>query len=1015
LRELRLVFGASTHATSAVLAIFMGGLGVGGAVLGARADRHPRPLRLYAWLELGITAGALLSPLLFVLIRHVYIASGGSSVLGQPLALAVRLALSILVLGIPTFLMGGTLPALARAAEPAEDSSRRAVALLYGVNTLGAVFGALAANFFLLEHLGTRLTVLSAAGVNGLVAAAALALSTRAGFAAGVAAGESKQRPKGAGAAAPEPSKGAASLPPRFVYAAAGLTGFVFFLMEMVWYRMLSPLLGGTTYSFGLILAVALAGIGAGSLLWTLLARWVPPSARLFGVTCGLEALGLVLAFGLGDRVAILAIASRPAGDAGFFALAAQWTQISAVVVLPAALVSGFQFPLLIALLGQAGRDVGAHTGKAYAWNTAGAIAGSLVGGFGLLPALGAPGCWRLAVALLGAIGASAVGLSLFREGRRPTLAVAAAALLAAVVLAAGQGPTAAWRHTPIGTGGAALPDDRSANGLRAWLGSRRFPVIWEQDGVESSVALRRGNGLTFVVNGKNDGNARLDAGTQVMGALIGAILHPAPQKAMVIGLGTGSSAGWLAAIDSVRQVDVAELEPVVLEVAQRCAPANHAALEDPKLKVLPGDGRELLLTSKERYDLIFSEPSNPYRAGIAALYTVDFYRAVERRLAPGGFFSQWVQAYDVDPLTVHRIAATLASVFRDVEIWQTSPGDLIFVCSAERKDYPVPFLASQVEREPFKSALRNGWGVSGVDGFLAGFLSDPTLPREAAAELSASGALSTDDLPSVEFDFARSLGGGTFALDEFRELARRRGVHRPAVRGGAVDWDLVDLSQALLGLWHLQPAVAAGVERSVFDAHLEGQFAHVLRSWAAGGWRPRTPLEAVILAEALADAADERYRPLLPQFSREWPATADAIEARFHLRRGNAAGAFNAFSRAIQGYRTDPWNSVAVMGRTLDLGMELSERYRSLAPRVFELFEAPFSVRIQDASRITALLNVGRLLDCAHGVRALDQAGPDFLWNESFLRYRAGCYSESRSPAAGQAQRDLEAFLSGR
>src|SRR6185295_2654232 len=168
--------------------------------------------------------------------------------------------------------------------------------------------------------------------------------------------------------------------------------------------------------------------------------------------------------------------------------------------------------------------------------------------------------------------------------------------------------------------------------------------IVWDGDGVESSVALAaEENGYAFVVNGKSDGSARGDAGTQVMLGLLGAIRHPQPRRALVIGLGTGSSAGWLGAVPSMERVDVVELEPLVLDVARACEAVNHDAMRNPKVHITIADARETLLTTAARYDVIASEPSNPFRAGIASMFTVEYYRAASARLTPDGVFAQWV------------------------------------------------------------------------------------------------------------------------------------------------------------------------------------------------------------------------------------------------------------------------------------------------------------------------------------------------------------------------------------
>lgn len=1012
LRELRLVFGASTYASSVVLSIFMGGLGLGGLVLGRVADRHTRPLKLYALLELGIGASALFSPVLLALTRKVYLASGGVAMLGQPLSILVRVLLSCAVLGLPAFLMGGTLPAAVREVETAADVGRRKVALLYGVNTLGAVVGVMAATFFLLENLGTRATIVSAAILNIAVGVAALALQQRGAYSQAKRAGASAA---GFPALCREVAGAAASVAPFFVLCAAAIAGFIFFLMEIVWYRMLSPLLGGTTYTFGLILAVALLGIGTGGLLYAFHKDRIHPTARLLALTCALEAFGVALAYGLGDRVAVLALFLRPAAGAGLAAYTAGWILVSAIVVFPAAFVSGYQFPLLLGLLGRGRRRVGSDTGAVYGWNTLGAVAGALAGGFGLLPVWGAVASWRLAVLLLGALCAGALALSLRTQGWGRDLALPIGALGVAIALLTADGPTAAWRHKPVGAGGVSLPGTTGID-IRNWLNASRFSVIWEKDGLESSVGITRSDGLAFVINGKVDGNVRGDAGTQVMGPLVGAILHPRPATSLVVGLGTGSSAGWLSAIPSMERVDVVELEPAVLEVARRSAPVNQAVLSNPKVRVISGDAREVLMTSRGRYDLIFSEPSNPYRAGIASLYTLEFYQSVAARLAPGGIFSQWVQAYSVSPETVALIAATLSSVFGDVEAWRTTPGDLLFVCAAGPKSYSLPALAQRVSEEPYRSAMFAGWGVAGLEGFLAGFLANDRYAKTVAQRLELEG-LNTDDKTPVEFGFARALGTNAFSLTALRQEVRSFGADRPAVSDGEVDWSKVGLNRLVHLAWQSPAWVDQGEAAAevVYRAYLAGDLDTVPQGWLRGWWKPSTLLETAMLAEALADRGDRRALPLLPGIAAVWPATADVIAARLLLRAGDPERAFDALRRAMAGFAADPWNPMPVMGRSLALGIEMATAHPQFAGMVFGLFETPFSVRLFDNDRMIALVGVAALLDCSFGERALAQIEPHVPFSDKLLHFRAECYAQRGNPLAKQAREDLAWYLEQR
>ena len=243
-------------------------------------------------------------------------------------------------------------------------------------------------------------------------------------------------------------------------------------------------------------------------------------------------------------------------------------------------------------------------------------------------------------------------------------------------------------------------------NTLRDWENSVRRSVLWEADGVESSVAVVGADALAFHVNGMCDGNAVEDVGTQVMLGLIGAALHPRPQAALVVGLGTGETAGWLAEVPSIQRVDVVELEPAVREMARRCARVNHDVLANPKVRLIFNDAREVLLSARGRYDLIACEPSNPYRSGIANLFTREFYRAGRDRLDRGGMFAQWVQAYEIDQRTLRSVLATFKSVFPHVEVWQSKFGDLVLLGCERAPAYSVPALRSRVAAEPLASAL---------------------------------------------------------------------------------------------------------------------------------------------------------------------------------------------------------------------------------------------------------------------------------------------------------------------
>ena len=1012
LRELRLVFGASTAASAAVLAIFMGGLGLGGILLGRRADRHERPLLLYAYLELSIAICALATPFLILAVRHVYIWLGGSPAMGIVPATLVRLVLSALVLGLPTFLMGGTLPAAARAIETANDMSRRRVAVLYGFNTIGAVTGVVLATFFMLEIFGARITLWIACLINILIGLAARSMSRS--MSLKEAPGKETERMQ---IQAARPTEG--SVPAAFVFGCAGIVGFAFMLMELVWYRMLSPLLGGSTYTFGLILGVALLGMGLGGAAYALRSQTSPPRLHAFALTCGMEALFMAVPYALGDRLAVLAALLRPLGQIGLTGHVIGWFLITGLVVLPAAVVSGYQFPLLISLLGKGRENLGQHIGLTYAWNTGGAIIGSLAGGFLLLPFLTAPGSWKGVVLILTLTGISAGFYSFRYESRKCFLIPPAATLGVALLLILATGPTAAWRHSPIGAGRVDL-NRSSRNEIKDWVLSARRDLIWEAEGREVSLGLTDTNGLAFVVNGKIDGNAKGDSPTQVMLGMVSAVLHPAPKKAMVIGLGTGSSAGWLAEIDSITRVDVAELEPDILEVARLCAPVNRNVLSNPKVRTIIADAREVLLTSSEKYDLIVSEPSNPYRAGVASLYTREFYQAVMERLAPGGIFSQWIQAYEIDAQTVRTVYATLASVFPQVETWQTMRNDLLVLCSREPRTHSVPQLRRRLETEPFLTALRVSWCAIDLEGFLSRFVARSSFARTVAGKELQYGWLNTDDRMLVEFGYARTVGRkNVFSPADLEEAARRKGENRLPVSGGDVDWELVDENR--LRMYTHEGMVVSnfswlgkerGLRAKAYGQFLRGNFKAGLDTWEQQPRIPEHPLELALVAEALADKGDSRAIQLVEKLQVLWPVEADAIRARFYWKTKQPEPALQAYMAAFKRLRSDPWPYGVIMSRTLNLALEMAKDNPKAARQLFDLLSVPFSVGIMNESRSLVLLDLAGQLGNPEIVEALKHFEPHLIWKRPFLNKRADVYKKVGDPRAKQAEKDLNEFL---
>jgi len=973
LREFRLIFGASTAATAAVLGIFMGGLGVGSVVFGRWSEKAKSPLKMYSNLEFGIALTAAATPFLVTLVRWIYVVLGGSLALGPVPGACVRLGLSALVLAAPTLLMGGTLPAAARSVVGASDAGRRGLAWLYGTNTLGAVTGVVLATFFALEAMGNRQTLWSTCVLNLIVAVVARWMS-RSNVDEARAAAREKVEP----AVAPSIDDPAESAPaaPGFVLVASAIVGFAFLLMELVWYRMLSPLLGGSTFTFGLILAGALLGIGLGGLLYALAGRCAGGTLSAFAWTCALEAVCIAAPFAIGDRLAVLAAHLRSLSGVGFGAQVLGWSLIVAVVVLPAAVVSGFQFPLLVALLGRGGSKVGRHVANAYAWNTLGAIAGSLAGGFGLLPVLTALGAWQLVVFTLAALALTALVMAP-RAARAPQAAapnaagpnvlfsrvgVPGAVALAAALMLGTLGPTAVWRHSGVGVGRSDL-DSSTLNGTRQMENKWRRHLLWQADGVESSVAIMALHGASFIVNGKSDGNVRADAGTQVMGGLIGAALQGHVRRACVIGLGTGCTAGWLGQVPETERVEVMELEPDIQHVARVCELANQHVLDNPKCHLLLGDAREMLLTVREKYDLIFSEPSNPYRAGIASLFTTEFYQAARARLNPGGLFLQWVQAYEVDGEAIRMVVNTMAGTFPHVEMWVTQTGDLLLVASAEPRTWDLVALRARLAQEPFRTAALRIWGVDTAEGMLAHFACAPEVARRLAA--LPGEPRNTDDNMLLEFAFARSVGhSGGFNTMELLPVARELGAHRPPL-AGEPDWARVAEERlAMYAYDHVPvppPPPAAGaatrVRCEIRRLVQDNSFVAASQLWLREKPEPLNPRDTLTFARALAETGTDEALPLIEKVRAYSPGEAAALTAVFENRRGHPVAARSALVAAFAAFYRDAWPTDEVFLRAFELATELAETDpASIGPLSTALDAGPFPGCLMESVRRTML-----------------------------------------------------------
>lgn len=757
LREFRLIFGGAAPAASAVLAVFMGGLGIGGLLIGRRVESAKYPGKWYAAIEGGITVATLLSPLLLVAIQWLYSFTGGVQTLGLGFATTLQVLMTVIVIGPACFMMGGTLPAALRVAQSDDDTRRATTAVFYGVNVAGAVTGAFIATFLLLQRMGNLRTLLIACAANAVIAAIAFwLLKDRERAREVVEVPEKKKKEKAI------KSPALPVLPRWFAPGAAFASGFAFFLIELVWYRASIPLFGGSVYNFGLILAVALAGIGSGSLVYSQVLRRYTPSLGMFALVSGLLALFIIVPFAMGDKLAHVALLLNMFYmPRSFEGLVFGWTCICVVLVFLPAFFAGIQFPLLISLIGAGGSEIGAQVGRTYAWNTLGAVSGALLGGFVLLPGLSITGSWRAATVVALAISVVALVLRVtggFRAaGKNPARFAIVTSVATVVMVIGATGPSGYWLHHPIGYGRANPLYGGSKADWVNYVNRVNRNLVETKDGRETSAAVYNIVDYSMLSNGKSDSSAIGDSSTTVMLGLVGAILHPSGVKtACAVGFGTGVTAGWMEKVETIEKLDVIELEKVIVDLADHFRLVNFDVARAAKVEVLEGDAREILVTRPQSYDLIVSEPSNLHRAGVANLYTQEFYESASGRLNEGGLFCQWVQTYETDMESVELVIATLAAVFPKVELWQAGDGDLMLVCSMDKEPWRLDVVRKRLAEEPFATGIRNLWGTTSLEGFFSRAVANADFTRRVADRTERRNR---DDLNYLEFWFARNLG----------------------------------------------------------------------------------------------------------------------------------------------------------------------------------------------------------------------------------------------------------------
>jgi len=764
-------FGMSVFAVSTVLTAFMAGLALGSAWFGRIVDRRGRALRIYALLEFGIGLFALAFPLLLGGMDEFYgllhRASGGS----RYAFFLLRFLLVFGVLLVPTTLMGATLPVLSKWAVRRFSRVGWNVGRLYAVNTFGASVGCVLAAFVLMEHLGVRGTSYVAAAGNLLIAVVSFSVSWR--FPDADPAAAERTRPAESSQVPRSPLPRYAT---RFVFWGFCASGFAALGYEVVWTRLLSVILRlTTTQSLSIILVVFLFGLSAGGIVGAWLAdRWRHPLAA-FGVVellLGLFGLGSIAAFGTIPRI-LEALGPLASWQGHMLRLL---VASFAVMLVPTCLM-GVLFPIAARIHALELRNLGRRIGNIYAINTAGAIFGAFVTGFVLIPILGTQGTIQALAGINVVLGAGA--LLLDPVGRRRS-APALALVVPAILLLA-------W-----------VPSSSFLVGL---FSSGAGEVVYYDEDTAGTVTVEEYRDGLRVLRVNGAGEVPTDRDSLRTFRLLGnlpMVLHPDPEDVLVVAFGGGITLA-AAEMHHPRRLEVVELVPGVVDAAPLFSAHNnsvHTRLGSEKLQLIEDDGRNHLLRSDRRYDVIIVDSTHPGTSDSWVLYTEEFYRLCRRRLKPGGVIAPWLPIHGLTAEDYRTIVRTFRLVFPHSSIWLT-PGYSVLLGSID----PLEIDYRRVERRLGDARIRRS--LAGVDlEDPASFLSSLALDEQAVFRYIEEGVINTDDKPCISLgDRLRAgTGGGLPVLVSLVPFAYEHG--HAAVRN-ATPAELEELDRRLRARRH--------------------------------------------------------------------------------------------------------------------------------------------------------------------------------------------------------------------
>ena len=806
-----LVFGNTSHAIAVVLGAFMAGLALGSWQLGRYADRVPRALKLYGMLEIGIGISAALVPFVFRALHGVYWAVTPSiqSIPGGSVAL--RFLTSFAILLVPTFLMGGTLPVLAKFFTQTVQEVQRKVGLLYALNTFGAAFGTLVAALYFIPRFGNIRTTLFIAVLNVVIGVFAIILDSRWALIASTSAEASsgQDQPDAGQIVEADPATGGLVL-----MTLAG-SGFVSMLYEVSWTRALTAMIGSSTYAFSIMLVTFLIGIAVGSSIASRL-RTIA-SLRLLGLTqLGIALGGLI--FLVGYTVApLVVVGALRALFYSFPAMLATQFIVCAFLMIVATICMGATIPIASQVYSSRIKLLGGSIGSIYSVNTMGAIAGSLIAGFVLVPWIGTERTILGGLFFNAAMAALILSAPSAVRARDLAKWGAIALLLLSTVAMKGQ---VFWKKESLDQGiivYAKMLDSRPEFTIDEHYIDT--DVVYFKEGNNATISARQGEDYVGLrTNGKVDASNKADMTTQLMIGFLPFLYHSNPKNAMVIGYGSGVTVGAAATFKEVESIDCLEIEPAVVGAGPVFSSINRKSYENQKVNITYDDARNYMNVTRKQYDVIISEPSNPWIAGVASLFTSEFYDRAAQVLKPDGVFAQWVQLYELDPEDLRMILHEFQAKFPEVSAWNAG-GDLILIGTMKPQQLNLERWTRLAAEDPSVAQnLRQYLLSPAPEGLLAYYVTS----SDAIRKFAENSRHNSDDHPLLEFHAPRELYRNTRDLNVGLLYDTKPGLLPPGVRvadlqrvySGVIDpllhMDRANLANQAMGLLsqldHLEP-----------------------------------------------------------------------------------------------------------------------------------------------------------------------------------------------------------------